>query len=51
MRPEAETIEVTGLAAPAVLCADGNPLQRLKSEDRVQIQVQLNLVEILQPVL
>lgn len=34
-----EQIEVTGLGAPAVLCADGNPLAVLTLNDVVQIRV------------
>lgn len=47
---EADAIQVSGLEAPAVLCADGNPLKWLEPEDRVQIRVRLNLVEILRPI-
>jgi len=32
---------------PAVLCADGNPLQRLHPTDEVQIRVQPNAVDVL----
>jgi hypothetical protein len=47
---EADAIQVSGITGPAVLCADGNPLKRLEPDDRVQIQVRLNLVEILRPI-
>ncbi len=47
---EADTIHVTGVGAPAVLCADGNPLRRLETEDKVQIGVRPNAVDVLRPV-
>lgn len=47
---EDDTIHVTGLRAPAVLCADGNPLKLLETEDRVHIRVHMKAVDRLRPV-
>ena len=43
---EADAIQLTGIGPPAVLCADGNPLKCLEPEDRTQIRVQMNAVEV-----
>jgi predicted polyphosphate/ATP-dependent NAD kinase len=44
---DGEVMSVTGMEYPAVLCADGNPLQRLHPTDEVQIRVQPNAVDVL----
>ncbi len=42
-----EAIEVSGLAYPAVLCADGNPLKALQSDDICRIQLRPDAVSVL----
>lgn len=46
---DSDTLQVTGVGPPAVLCADGNPLKRLEPEDRVHIRVRTTAVEVLRP--
>lgn len=43
----ADTITITGIGAPGVLCADGNPLKALQPHDQAQIQVLPNAVKVL----
>ena len=45
-----ETVEVTGLAHPAMLCADGNPLKALQPEDVAFMRVRPAVVDMLHPV-
>jgi hypothetical protein len=42
-----ESMFIEGLGAPAVLCADGNPLARLQPDQRVHIQVAPKPVQVL----
>jgi hypothetical protein len=42
-----DTIEISGLTYPAVLCADGNPLAALQADDRSQIRVLPEAVAVL----
>jgi len=44
---EGEVIEVTGLAFPAVLCADGNPLKALQPADVARLCVRPDAVDVL----
>lgn len=44
---EADAIQVTGVLPPAVLCADGNPLESLQHGDVTQIRVRMNAVDVL----
>ncbi len=44
---EGEVIEATGLAYPAVLCADGNPLKALQPADIARLRARPGAVEVL----
>ncbi len=43
-----ESINVTGMQNPAVLCADGNPIKQLELEDNISIRVLSRAIDVVQ---